>query len=417
MKKVKVLVIGAGIGGLTTALYLHQKGFEVSVYESARSIKALGVGINLLPHAVRVLTKLELQEKLHPMAVATRELIYFNKYGKKIWQEPRGCYAGYHWPQFSLHRGTFQMLLLKEAEKRLGKHNIHTGHYLQYCVNNDHGVEATFINKKTGEVIASAAGDLLIGADGIHSAVRRQFYPDEGAPKFSGIILHRGITKSKPFLTGASMIMAGSAQQKFVAYPITPGVDEEGNQLVNWIADLRVPPEENIMPQDWNRKADKQKLLRQFGNWQFDWLHVPALIEGAAAIYEFPMSDRDPLPQWSFGHLTLLGDAAHPMYPIGSNGASQAILDAECLAEALYSNDDIATALQNYEATRLPATATIVLQNRQMGPEQVMQIVEERAPGGFDNLYDVITKEELEAVAARYKQVAGFDKESLNQKQ
>jgi len=158
-------------------------------------------------------------------------------------------------------------------------------------------------------------------------------------------------------------------------------------------------------------------LLHEFHDWRFDWLEVPLLIDNAEAIYEFPMSDRDPLPQWSLGHITLLGDAAHPMYPIGSNGASQAILDAECLAEALKNHDDITAALQQYEAIRLPATAKIVLQNRQMGPEQVMQIVEERAPNGFENLYDVISQEELESIAARYKQIAGFDKEALNKKQ
>ena len=259
-------------------------------------------------------------------------------------------------------------------------------------------------------------GDALIAADGIHSAMRGQFYPNEGPPKFAGIILHRGVTKAKPFLSGSSMIMAGSADKKFVAYPIQ-NFDEEGNQLINWIADLRVSAEENIMPQDWNRRADKNKLLREFGDWHFDWLDVPSLINDADAIYEFPMSDRDPLPQWSFGHITLLGDAAHPMYPIGSNGASQAILDAECLTESLQNNNDIEIALKEYEAIRLPATAKIVLQNRQMGPEQVMQIVEERAPDGFENLYDVISQEELESIAARYKQIAGFDKEALNKKQ
>jgi 5-methylphenazine-1-carboxylate 1-monooxygenase len=257
----------------------------------------------------------------------------------------------------------------------------------------------------------------LIGADGIHSVVRKQFYPQEGDPKFSNIILHRGTTKAVPFLSGASMIMAGNADQKFVAYPISSHIDEKGHQLINWIADLRVTPEENIMPQDWNRRADKEKLLQAFKSWHFDWLDIPSLISNAEAIYEFPMSDRDPLPRWSFGQITLLGDAAHPMYPIGSNGASQAILDAECLGESLISNDDIAIALQEYETRRLPATAKIVLQNRQMGPEQVMQIVAERAPDGFKNLHDVITTEELEAIAARYKQIAGFDKELLNQKQ
>jgi 5-methylphenazine-1-carboxylate 1-monooxygenase len=417
MKRNKIIIVGAGIGGLTTALCLHAKGFDVHVYESAKEIKPLGVGINLLPHAVRVLTNLGLQDHLNKVAVATSELVYYNKFGQKIWQEPRGKFAGYNWPQFSIHRGTFQMLVLKAVRKELGDRCIHAGHCLQYCESKAGGVEAVFVNRETNEVIAKPEADLLIGADGIHSVVRKQYYPEEGAPKFSGIILHRGTSRAKPFLSGSSMIMAGSADKKFVAYPITPDADEDGSQLINWIADLRVNAEDNIMPQDWNRRADKAKLLREFNSWNFDWLDVPSLISNAPAIYEFPMSDRDPLPQWSFDRITLLGDAAHPMYPIGSNGASQAILDAECLTESLLNNNDTIAALKNYEAIRLPATAKIVLQNRQMGPEQVMQIVEDRAPDGFKNLYDVITKEELGAIAARYKQIAGFDKEALNQKQ
>ena len=416
MDRTKMIIAGAGIGGLTTALCLHEAGFDVELYESAREIKPLGVGINLLPHAVRVLTHLGLQEELNKTAIATSELAYYSKHGKKIWQEPRGKFAGYNWPQFSVHRGTFQMLLLNEVKKRLGEDKVQTGFFLEEAIDKKNSVKANFINKERNEMIV-IEGDALIAADGIHSAMRRQFYPDEGPPKFSGIILHRGITKAKPFLSGSSMIMAGSADKKFVAYPIQNSIDEEGNQLINWIADLRVSAEENIMPQDWNRRADKNKLLREFGDWHFDWLDVPSLINDAEAIYEFPMSDRDPLPQWSFGYITLLGDAAHPMYPIGSNGASQAILDAECVAESFKNNDDITVALQQYEAIRLPATAKIVLQNRQMGPEQVMQIVEERAPNDFENLFDVITQEELESIAAKYKQIAGFDKEALNKKQ
>ena len=416
MGRTKMIIAGAGIGGLTTALCLHDAGFDVQVYESAREIKPLGVGINLLPHAVRVLTHLGLQEELNKTAIATSELAYYSKHGKKIWQEPRGKFAGYNWPQFSVHRGTFQMLLLNEVKKSLGAGKVQTGFFLQQAMNKGNLVKAVLINKEKNEMIA-VDGDVLIAADGIHSSVRRQFYPDEGPPKFSGIILHRGVTKAKPFLSSSSMIMAGSADKKFVAYPIQNSIDEDGNQLINWIADLRVSAEENIMPQDWNRRADKNKLLREFADWHFDWLDVPSLINNAEAIYEFPMSDRNPLPRWSFGHITLLGDAAHPMYPIGSNGASQAILDAECLTESLRNNNDIEAALKEYEAIRLPATAKIVLQNRQMGPEQVMQIVEERAPGGFENLYDVISQEELESIAARYKQIAGFDKEALNKKQ
>lgn len=411
----KILIAGGGIGGLTTALSLHKAGFDVWVYEASKEIKPLGVGINLLPHAVRVLTNLGLQELLSGIALATSELVYFNKFGQKIWSEPRGRFAGYHWPQFSVHRGAFQMLLLQKLREVIGEDRICTGYQLQFCENKEQGVSAAFLNKQTDRQVL-VEGDALIGADGIHSVVRKQFYPDEGIPRFSGIVLHRGTTAAGPFLSGSSMIMAGSRSQKFVAYPITP-LNEDGTQLINWIADLQLGEEDNIMVRDWNRRADKEKLLSQFQSWQFSWLDVPSLIKNAEAIYEFPMSDRDPLPQWSFGRITLLGDAAHPMYPIGSNGASQAILDVECLTECLLSRQSITAALKEYENMRMPVTAGIVLQNRKMGPEEVMQIVEERAPNGFTNLYDVISKEELEAVAARYKKIAGFDKEALNQKQ
>jgi len=413
----KIIIAGAGIGGLSTALYLHKTGFDVHVYESAKEIKALGVGINLLPHAVRVLTNLGLHNELNKVAVTTSELVYFNKFGQKIWQEPRGQFAGYKWPQYSVHRGTLQMILSEAVKKELGENHIHTAHTLQHCENTGNGVDATFIDKETKEFITTVQADVLIGADGIHSVVRKQLYPDEGATRFSGIMLHRGITRAKPFLSGSSMIMAGYPAQKFVAYPITPDLDENGNQLINWIADLIPGIEKNIPVQDWNRKADKQKLLSAFHSWKFDWLDVPALISEAEAVYEFPMSDRDPLPKWSFDRITLLGDAAHPMYPIGSNGASQAILDAESLTHAFQTNEDPIAALRQYESERLPATTNIVLQNRQMGPEQVMQMAEERAPDGFKNIYDVIPQEELELIAKQYKKLAGFDKEMLNQKQ
>jgi 2-polyprenyl-6-methoxyphenol hydroxylase-like FAD-dependent oxidoreductase len=412
----QIIIVGAGIGGLTTAISLSTKGFDVQVYESVNDIKPLGVGINLLPHAVRVLTNLGLGESLARVAVATSELAYYNKFGQKIWQEPRGKFAGYNWPQYSIHRGVFQMLLLETAKEMIGENNIHTGFHLLSCKNNRNTVTASFMNRKTNKTITKEAG-ALVGADGIHSIVRKQFYPNEGAPEFSGIILHRGTARSKPFLTGSSMIMAGSVRQKFVAYPISPGVDENGHQLINWIADLPVPDDDTQKERDWNRSVDKEKILPKFNDWNFNWLNVPGLIDAATVIYEFPMSDRDPLKRWSFERITLLGDAAHPMYPIGSNGGSQAILDSECITESLVNEPDIVKAFQQYEQERLPATSKIVLQNRQMGPEQVMQIVEERAPGGFDNLHDIISQKELEDIAARYKRIAGFEKEILNQKQ
>lgn len=407
----KIVIAGGGIGGLTAALCLHQKGFPVQVYESAGEIKPLGVGINLLPHAVRILTLLELEEKISKLGVATRELAYYNRFGQKIWQEPRGKFAGYHWSQYSVHRGLFQLLLYEAVKERIGAENIHIGCKLLSLDLKKN--QAIFLQKEKLSDFA-VSFDVLIGADGIHSVVRNQLYPGEGEPLFSGNILYRAITKGEPFLSNSSMIMAGSPKKKFVAYPITTDTDKNGKQLINWIADL--PSPETLKVRDWNRKSEKQKIFDAYKDWKFEWLNIPALIEGADSIYEFPMSDRDPLPQWTFGNVTLLGDAAHPMYPIGSNGGSQAILDAQSLADCFANENDIETALMKYEKDRLPATARIVLQNRQMGPEYVMQLVEDRAPDGFNNLYEVISHEELETIANQYKKIAGFTKDELNNK-
>lgn len=409
----KLLISGGGIGGLVAALSLHRAGHDVRVFESVPTLRPLGVGINLLPHAVKVLTGLGLADQLAEAGVATAELVYFNKFGQHIWGEPRGLAAGYRWPQFSIHRGNLQMLLLEETIARLGAGNVLTGHHLHSFDETPDGITARFIDRETGTLVCEETGDALIGADGIHSVVRKRFYPNEGEPKFSGRVLWRAVSEAPPFLTGRSMVMVGHADQKFVAYPI--GTTPEGKSVVNWIAELTVGGDEPPMKRDWNRRADKADFAPPFQSWRFDWLDVPALIAAADAVFEYPLVDRDPLPRWSFGRVTLLGDAAHPMYPIGSNGASQAILDAAALTEAVTSSPDAPAALAAYETARRDPTARIVLANRQNGPEQVMQLAEARAPQGFDHVESVISREELEAIAWRYKQVAGFEKEALNQ--
>lgn len=407
------MIVGGGIGGLISALTLHRKGLKVQVFESVSEIKPLGVGINLLPHAVRVLTELGLGEKLAEIGLPTAELMYVNKYGQRIWQEPRGLDAGYRWPQFSIHRGRLQMMLLEAVKERLGEDVVKTAHHLESFKSTEDGVTARFINRKTNELMGSYDADLMIGADGIHSNVRKHFYPDEGLPKFSGRILWRGITEAEPFLTERSMIMAGFQDQKFVAYPVTPKNEQTGEALINWIAELQVGGE--VPPRsDWNEKVDKNTFAPAFSNWNFGWLDAPGLIEKTETVYAFPMVDRDPLPKWTFGRITLLGDAAHPMYPIGSNGASQAILDADALGQAFEKEQDVEEALGAYEEARLQPTALIVETNRKNGPEVVMQIAEERAPEGFEHINEVISQNELEEISERYKQIAGFHKQTLN---
>jgi 5-methylphenazine-1-carboxylate 1-monooxygenase len=409
-----VLIIGAGIAGLTTALSLHQIGVDCHVFESVDSIEPLGVGINTLPHAVRELTELGLADQLAATAIPTAELAYYSKHGQLIWSEPRGMAAGYNWPQFSIHRGELQMILLNAARERLGADRIRTGHHLADWETTPTGVRAAFVDRRTGQSIGEMAGELLIGADGIHSAVRGRLYPDEGAPLWNGAILWRGVTRGKPFLTGRSMIMAGHEFQKFVCYPISRAAMERGEAVINWIAERKFKSDHQWRREDWNRRGNRQDFLPQFESWRFDWLDVPALIRAAGECYEYPMVDRDPLDRWSFGPVTLLGDAAHPMYPIGSNGASQAIIDARVLAREVLARGATPDALMAYEAERRMATAGIVLANRRNGPEQVMQAVEERAPNGFAHIQDVLSAQELENAAAGYKRIAGFDKDALN---
>lgn len=409
-----VLIIGAGIAGLTTALSLHQIGVECRVFESVETIEPLGVGINTLPHAVRELTELGLADRLAATAIPTGELAYYSKHGKLIWSEPRGLAAGYNWPQFSVHRGELQMILLAAARERLGSDRIVTGHHLSAWETTDDGVRAFFANRRSGRSLGEATGQLLIGADGIHSAVRGTLYPDEGAPLWNGSILWRGVTIGKPFLTGRTMIMAGHEFQKFVCYPISRAAMDRGEAVINWIAERKFQPDHQWRREDWNRPGHLADFLPQFESWRFGWLDVPGLIRAAERCYEYPMVDRDPLERWTFGRVTLMGDAAHPMYPIGSNGASQAILDARVLAREIHARGATEAALRAYEAERRPATASIVLANRKNGPEQVMQLVEERAPNGFARIEDVLSAQELEEAAAGYKRIAGFDKDALN---
>lgn len=399
----QVTIAGAGIGGLTAALALHAAGHDVRVYEAVGDIQPLGVGINLLPQAAFVLDQLGVLETLLSQGVATQELSYFNLHGQHIWTEPRGLFAGFDTPQVSISRGALQMTLLDFVRQRLGKERVITGHRLSRFASDRLAASATFAAANAPPITVSS--DLLICADGIHSSARQQLYPAEGAPIYSGRLLWRGTTLATPYLTGASMIMAGFEDQKFVCYPIE-ALRPDGLQLINWIAELRRP-----LPKrepGWNREGDTDDFLREFEDWQFDWLDVPELIRGARRIYEYPMVDREPVPSWNHGCATLLGDSAHPMYPIGSNGASQAILDSQTLAAALAQGDTVPAALQIYEQQRLPSTAAIVKANRGNGPEQCMQLAHERAPNGFAALDDVFAIGELQEIADRYKQLTGM---------
>jgi 2-polyprenyl-6-methoxyphenol hydroxylase-like FAD-dependent oxidoreductase len=402
----RVVIAGAGIGGLTLALSLHAAGItDLEVLESAPQIRPIGVGINLLPHAVRELTELGLDEAIAERAVATEALVYANRFGQAIWREPRGRFAGYLWPQYSIHRGALQMILLDACRERLGEDCVRTG---QTVV----GVDGSALHLADG---GRVQGDVVVGADGIHSAVRARFHPHEGPPVWNRRVLWRGVSASQAFLGGATMIMAGHQDVKFVCYPIDPAAaGARGRSLLNWIAELSFPEDHVWRREDWNRLGRLEDFLPRFADWDFGWLDVPAVIRAADRVFEYPLVDRDPVERWTFGNVTLLGDAAHPMYPIGSNGASQAILDARTLALELATAPSVSAALANYEAARRPATSRLVLLNRGNGPEQVMQLAHERAPNGFADVHDVLSRTELEATAGAYKAAAGFDREALN---
>jgi 2-polyprenyl-6-methoxyphenol hydroxylase-like FAD-dependent oxidoreductase len=417
---IDLAIIGGGIGGLSTALALHAHGIGCTVFESVDALRPLGVGINLLPHSVRVLAGLGLQDRLAQTAIETATLSYFNKHGQLIWSEPRGLAAGYAFPQFSIHRGELQMLLFEVARARLGADAVRTGHALTHFEDQGDSVLLQFTDSQ-GVARPPVRARAVIGADGIHSVVRHAFFPNEGPPRFSGYLLWRGRVEGTPFMGGRAMALIGHKNQKFVTYPISAEHHASGRAMVNWIAELPLagdaPPR-----QDWSRKVDAARFREPFAGWRFPWLDIPSLIDRTDTIFEYPMADRDPLERWTFGRVTLLGDAAHPMYPIGSNGASQGILDAEAMANALSATGfgrrtvDPSAAFAQYEAARRDATAAIVLGNRANGPDQVMELAEQRAPQGFADVHEVIPRAELEAISARYKQLAGFSQAQVNQR-
>ncbi len=413
----RIVVVGGGIGGCAVALSLHDAGVDdVVVLEAVREVAELGVGINVLPHAVRELTELGLGGELDSVAIATAELAYHNRFGQRIYVEPRGLAAGYRWPQYSIHRGRLLGVLQRAVVERLGSDRYRTGHQVTAVDHRDtDGVTLEVLDRSSGAARTEKA-DVVIAADGVHSTIRAQLYPDEGGPLWNGITMWRGVTDTQPFLSGETMIMAGTIDRRMVVYPISRRHRDEGRPLVNWVAELRTDDGRPMPRQDWSATVDRDEVLEAFADMRFDWLDVPALIAGADEVLAYPMVDRDPLPHWTHGRLTLLGDAAHPMYPIGSNGASQAIIDGRVLAHSLATLTDVDEALAAYELQRRPATASVVLANRQVGPERCMELAAERAPNGFDDVHEIFTDAELDELSNGYKRTAGFDPATLNER-
>ncbi len=410
-----VLIIGGGIGGLATALSLHEVGIGCTVFEQVRELRELGVGINTLPHAIKELAALGLLPALDRAGIRTRELIYANRFGQVVWRELRGTDAGLDTPQFSIHRGKLHGVLLEAVRKRLGVGAVRTGCRLVSFVERDDRVVARFERRDAGDGF-EVEGDALVGADGIHSVVRAEFYPDEGAPVWNGMMLWRGAADWPVYVDGRTMVISGGMGQKFVFYPIHADPVAPQQRLTNWAVMARVGDGAGLPPrrEDWNREGrleDVEPFVRD--RFRLEFVDPLALIRASGTFYEYPMCDRDPLPRWSFGRATLLGDAAHPMYPVGSNGASQAVLDARSLARWLAGGGAV-EALAAYDAERRPMTSEIVLNNRKGGPERVIDVMEERAPDGFTDVDAVASHAEREAIVRGYASMAGFAREQVN---
>ncbi|MEO7391235.1 MAG: flavin-dependent oxidoreductase [Ramlibacter sp.] len=401
----KIAIVGGGIGGLSLALFLHRAGVSCDVYESVPEVREIGVGITLLPHAMRELAELGLQPQLEAAGIENLESVFFNRFGQFIYREPRGRHAGYQWPEVGLHRGKLHHVLLEAARARLGDAHVHLDHR---CVRVDQDERGATIQFRSGEgaSLVTVAVDLVVACDGVNSAVRRQFYPNEELA-FGGINTWRGVTVHAPILSGKSYLRVGSIETgKMVIYPIADNVDGKGRQLVNWVAEIR---RSGAPMNDWNQPGRLEDFLDIFQDWRFDWLDVPALIQGAEHIFEYPMVDRDPVPRWTHGCVTLLGDAAHPMYPRGSNGSAQAILDARALAHLIATGGDGREALAAYESLRLPVTSRIVEANRTVPPDFInIRVDELSGDRPFRHIDDLISQDELRRMSDDYKRVAGF---------
>jgi 5-methylphenazine-1-carboxylate 1-monooxygenase len=410
-----IAIIGAGIGGLSLALALHQRGLACDVYETAPEIKEIGVGITLLPHAVRELAGLGLQAELETAGIENLESVFFNRYGQYIYREPRGRHAGYALPELGIHRGKLHRILFDAVLQRLGADHVHTNHRCMQVTQTEAGATLHFTEASSGLQLDAVHADVVIACDGVNSTLRKQFYPDEKVA-FSGINTWRGVTRHRPILSGKSYIRIGSIDTgKMVIYPIVDNIDASGMQLINWVAETQ---REGDAMNDWNRVGSGADFLDIFKDWTFDWLNVPALITGADSILEYPMVDKDPVAQWTFGRVTLLGDAAHPMYPRGSNGSAQAIIDGRVLAAQLASTQqsggDMRSALLAYEALRRPPTSKIVLTNRSTPPDFIIMKADELSGGQpFGHIDDLISQAELRAISENYARIAGFSRDAV----
>jgi 5-methylphenazine-1-carboxylate 1-monooxygenase len=404
-----IAVVGGGIAGLAFALALHQRGLACDVYEGVADVKEIGVGITLLPHAIKELAALGLLPQLEAAGIENRESVFFNRFGQRVYGEARGRHAGYELPEIGIHRGKLHRILFETALARLGPRHVHTGYRCTGIDQDADGVNLSFADNAEGPV-APVRAQWVVACDGVNSSVRKHFYPQDQIC-YGGINTWRGTSVHKPILGGKTYMRIGSIDTgKMVIYPIVDNVDGQGNQLINWVAEIR---DSEARMNDWNRPGRIEDFLPTFADWRFDWLDVPELITTAETMFEYPMVDKDALPRWSFERVTLMGDAAHPMYPRGSNGSAQALIDARTLADEIAAESgaggDVRAALQRYQDARLPATARVVETNRTLPPDFIIMKADELSGGQpFKNIDELISQDELRAISDNYKQIAGF---------
>jgi 5-methylphenazine-1-carboxylate 1-monooxygenase len=406
VRPIKIAIVGGGIAGLSFALALNQHGLTCDVYESVPYVKELGVGITLLPHAMRELAGLGLQVELEAVGIENLESVFFNRFGQFIYKEPRGRHAGYALPELGIHRGKLHRILFEAVVKCLGADRVHTNHRCVGVTQDGAGATVNFVQGSDGAHLPSVQADIVVACDGIHSAIRKQFYPNDKLA-FAGINTWRGVTRHKPILTGKSYMRIGSIKTgKMVIYPIVDNIDEDGNQLINWMAEIEGDSRDM---NDWNTGGKIEDFIAIFKDWKFDWLDVPSLIRNADQVLQYPMVDKDPIAQWTFGRVTLMGDAAHPMYPRGSNGSAQALIDARTLTAELATQPSPLAALQSYETKRRGVTSRIVETNRSLPPDFINIKVDELAGDKpFKRIDDLISQHELREISEQYKKIAGF---------
>ena len=382
------------------ALTCHQIGIEATVYESVRDLRPLGLGINLQPGAVRELHDLGLETELAAMSVPMRELALVGRDGRDVWSEPRGVDAGYRWPQYSVHRGELQMMLLEAVTERLGPDAVVSGHRVAHY---EHGNDAVVADIEALDgTTEQVEGTVVLGCDGLHSALRGQMFPGEGGPRWGGVVLWRGMARAPAIRRGNSYVVVGNTNQRFVVFPISAPDPDSGMQMQNWIAERRFDPLRGWRRGDWNTRVETTEFIDDFDEWTFDWLDVPGLIRSTEQIFEYPMVDRDPAPHWVHGSVALLGDAAHAMYPVGSNGASQAIIDARVLGAAFVEHGVGRDALLAYESALIEDRSALVLRNRGTGPASMLEPLDERSEEIFGDI-DGVSPDALERFMSDYR--------------